>query len=45
MLAVSPENGQTVATADVDQPVFIPPVTANGQIYIVTDEARLAVFQ
>jgi outer membrane protein assembly factor BamB len=45
VISVSPENGQTVATADVDQPVFIPPVTANGQIYIVTDSARLVVFQ
>jgi outer membrane protein assembly factor BamB len=45
VIAVSPENGQTVATADVGQPVFIPPVTANGQVYIVTDKARLVVFQ
>ena len=45
VVSVSPENGQTVASADVDQPVFIPPVTANGQIYIVTDNARLIVFQ
>jgi outer membrane protein assembly factor BamB len=45
VISVSPENGQTVATADVDQPVFIPPVTANGQIYIVTNSARLVVFQ
>jgi outer membrane protein assembly factor BamB len=45
VIAVSPENGQTVATADVDQPVFIPPVTANGNIYVVTDKARLVVFQ
>ncbi len=45
VIAVSPENGQAVATADVDQPVFIPPVTANGQIYIVTNSARLVVFQ
>lgn len=45
VISVSPENGQTVATEDVDQPVFIPPVTANGQIYIVTNNARLVVFQ
>ncbi|HET9231248.1 MAG TPA: PQQ-binding-like beta-propeller repeat protein [Vitreimonas sp.] len=45
VISVSPENGQTVATADVDQPVFIPPITANGQIYIVTNSARLIVFQ
>ncbi len=44
VISVSPENGQTVATADVNQPVFIPPVTANGQIYIVTNDARLVVF-
>lgn len=45
VIAVSPENGQTVATADVDDPVFIPPVSANGRIYIVTDKARLVVFE
>ena len=45
VVAVSPENGQTVASADVDQPVFIPPITANDQIYIVTDEARLVVLR
>lgn len=45
VVAVSPENGQTVATERVDDPVFIPPVSANGDIYIVTDEARLVVFR
>lgn len=45
VIAVSPENGQTVATADVGQPVFIPPIAANDQIYIVTDEARLVVLR
>lgn len=45
VVAVTPENGQTVATADVDQPVYIPPIVANDQIYIVTDEARLVVLR
>lgn len=45
VVAVTPENGQTVATADVGQPVFIPPIAANDQIYIVTDEARLVVLR
>lgn len=45
VIAVSPENGQTVAEADVRQPVFIPPIAANDQIYIVTDEARLVVLR
>ena len=44
VIAVTPETGQTIATADVRQPVFIPPIAANTQIYIVTDEARLGVF-
>lgn len=44
VIAASPENGQTVAHADVGKPVFIPPITANGLIYLVTDDARLEVF-
>ncbi|ANP44803.1 PQQ-like beta-propeller repeat protein [Candidatus Viadribacter manganicus] len=43
VVAVSPANGQTLASTDVGQPVFIPPIAANDQIYIVTDEARLVV--
>jgi hypothetical protein len=45
VVAVSPSNGQTLATAEVGQPVFIPPIAANEQIYIVTDEARLVVLR
>lgn len=45
VIAVSPENGQTVANADVGKAVFIPPIVANDQIYIVTDEARLVVLR
>ncbi len=45
VVAVTPESGQTVATADVGQAVFIPPIAANDQIYIVTDGARLVVLR
>ncbi len=45
VVAVSPQNGQTVATGDVDDAVFIPPVAANDQIYLVTNEARLVVLR
>jgi outer membrane protein assembly factor BamB len=45
VIAVSPQTGQTVSTAEVGDPVFIPPVTANGDIFIVTDEARLIVLR
>ncbi len=45
VVAVTPENGRTVATAEVDQAVFIPPISASNQIYLVTDEARLVVLR
>lgn len=45
VVAVSPENGQIVANADVRQPVFIPPIAAYDQIYLVTDDARLVVLR
>jgi len=45
VVAVSPANGQTLASTDIGQPVFIPPIAANDQIYIVTDEARLVVLR
>ncbi|MGE0044130.1 MAG: PQQ-binding-like beta-propeller repeat protein [Hyphomonadaceae bacterium] len=41
VVSVNPVNGEPVATRDVDQAVFIPPVAANGALYIVTDSARL----
>jgi outer membrane protein assembly factor BamB len=41
IVAVAPENGVVGATADAHDPIFIPPITANGLIYFVTDDARL----
>jgi outer membrane protein assembly factor BamB len=41
IVAVAPETGVIAATTDADKPIFIPPVTANGLIYFVTDDARL----
>ncbi len=41
VVTVAPETGQITATRDVGQPVFLPPIAANGQIYLVTDSARL----
>lgn len=45
VVGVAPQNGTIVGQADVGKPVFIPPITANGQIYLVTDEARLIVLR
>jgi outer membrane protein assembly factor BamB len=41
VIAVNPETGEITASRDVGGPVFIPPIAAQGTIYIVTDEARL----
>lgn len=45
VIAVAPQSGETIATAEAGGPVFIPPIAANDQIYIVTDDARLVVFR
>lgn len=45
VVAVSPQNGQIIGTADVRDPVFIPPVAANGEIFLVTNDARLVVLR
>lgn len=45
VVSVAPQNGTIVARGDVDGSVFIPPVTANGQLYLVTDNARLIVLR
>lgn len=45
VVSVSPQNGAIENNADVDQPVFIPPVTANGLIYLVTDDAKLVALR
>jgi outer membrane protein assembly factor BamB len=43
VVAVAPIDGQTLTSSNVHQPVFIPPVTANDQIYLVSDSAHLFV--
>jgi outer membrane protein assembly factor BamB len=41
VIAVDPETGRTTNTQRVGGPVFIPPIAADGLIYVVTDDARL----
>ncbi|HWA00539.1 MAG TPA: PQQ-binding-like beta-propeller repeat protein [Caulobacterales bacterium] len=43
VVAVAPETGETGAHIDLHKPIFIPPIAADNQIYLVTDEARLVV--
>jgi len=45
VVAVSPQNGEVLATADVGAPVFVPPIAANDQIYVVTNKAQLVVLR
>ncbi|MBL8532128.1 MAG: PQQ-binding-like beta-propeller repeat protein [Hyphomonadaceae bacterium] len=44
-VAVTPENGEIVATAEVGDPVFVPPVISSGMIYFVTEKANLVVMR
>lgn len=43
VVAINPASGETLTRADVHQPIFIPPITANDQIYLVSDSAHLIV--
>lgn len=45
VVALSPQDGTTLSTAEVGNAVFIPPVVANGNVFIVTDKARLVAFR
>lgn len=45
VVGVSPQNGEVVATANAGDPVFVPPIAANDQIYVVTNKAQLVVLR
>lgn len=45
VVAVTPQNGEIAARGRTGNPVFIPPVTANDQIFLVTDNAQLVVLR
>ena len=45
VIGVSPQNGEVIARADVGDPVFVPPIAANDQIYVVTNKAQLHVLR
>ncbi len=41
VIALSPQNGETVAELDVGQPVYIQPIAASGKIFVLTDKGSL----
>lgn len=45
VVAVTPQNGETIAEASVGEAVFVPLIAANDQIYVVTNDARLHVLR
>lgn len=45
MVFVNPENGEVVKTLDIKAPVFVPPVAANGILYVLTNSGRLIALQ
>jgi outer membrane protein assembly factor BamB len=41
LIALSAQTGETVKEVDLNKPIFIEPIAANGMIYVLTDEAQL----
>lgn len=41
VLALSPQNGETVSELNVGQGVLIEPIAAGGKIFVLTDQAQL----
>jgi len=45
VLAVSPYTGDPLGQIDVNDPVSVAPVVANGTLYIQTDGGRLFAYR
>lgn len=45
ILTVSPYDGKMLGQVDVDEPVRIPPIVADGVLYVLTDEGNLIAFK
>ncbi|MGH6912976.1 MAG: PQQ-binding-like beta-propeller repeat protein, partial [Geminicoccales bacterium] len=44
-LAMSPYNGEILGRIDLPGPVLIPPVAADGTVYILTENAELLAYR
>jgi outer membrane protein assembly factor BamB len=44
-LAMSPYNGEILGRIDLDGPVLIPPVAADGTVYLLTENAELLAYR
>jgi outer membrane protein assembly factor BamB len=45
VVALSPQDGTTVASRNVGSPLFIPPAVAGGLVYFYTNDARLVALR
>lgn len=45
LVSFSPEDGKPIASLDVGDAVYVPPVIANGTIYVVTDNGELVALR
>ncbi len=45
MIAVSPQDGKTTKTVDLPEGSLIPPIVANGSIYVLTKNAELLSYK
>ena len=45
LLALSPHTGEITNTVDVGDPVSVPPIVANGTLYILTDAGDLKAYR
>ena len=45
VVGVTPQTGEVAVHEDFKKAIFIPPVAANGMIYLVTDQAKLLVLR
>lgn len=45
MITVSPTTGETLSTAKLKAQAYLPPVVANGVLYILTDDGTLTAYR
>lgn len=45
VVALSPQNGETVNELKIGQSIFIEPIAANGKIFVLTDQAQLVAIK
>src|SRR5262249_28651645 len=45
VVMVDPTSGKVDRTLKIGEPVFIPPIAANGAVYLLTDEGKLVVLR